>query len=301
MQFWATFVLGGSNGSYRGGAQCWLIDQIRGNAWSLRSVVDAAVMTPDSMPEKAYLNEKIANNLTRWNTMFIGSEGPSIRSYGAGSYTGDPSIDPANCSYASGIWQDDYLTWAFVHAYQMGYPALDLVHWGGRGVIDRFTDWPGWNRFRGAPYAMPVMGKDGGSNAIQYATWADVNNGFSDKVGPANFGGAAGNPNSYEYAARGVIALTSNLGNGTAVWNWIRGQLPASTYTSDPRWAFVPAQVLTGDINNDGHVDVVDLLYLADSWALGFGSPGYAPENDLNGDNRVDLLDLLMLANNWGL
>ena len=165
MHFWATYVLGGSNGSYRGGAQCWLIDQIRGNAWSLRSVVDAAAMTPDTMPEKAYLNEKIANNITRWNNMFIHSEGPSIRTYGAGSYTGDPAIDPANCSYASGIWQDDYFTWAFIHAYQMGYPTLDLVHWGSKGVIDRFTDWPGWNRFRGAPYAMPAMGKDAGGNA----------------------------------------------------------------------------------------------------------------------------------------
>ena len=33
LQFWATYVLGASNGGYRGGAQCWLIDQIRGNAW----------------------------------------------------------------------------------------------------------------------------------------------------------------------------------------------------------------------------------------------------------------------------
>ena len=93
----------------------------------------------------------------------------------------------------------------------MGYPALNMVHWGGQGILDRFTDWPGWNRFRGAPYAMPMTGKDAGGNAVPYQTWAEVNNGFTDKVGPANFGAAVGNPNSYEYAARGVIALASNL------------------------------------------------------------------------------------------
>ncbi len=229
MHFWACFDLGASNGSYRGGSQGWLIDQIRGNAWAFRNVVDAAVMTPDTMPEKAYLNAKIANNITRWADMYIpptlAGQYPSIRYYGAGSYTSDSSIDPAYCSYASGIWQEDYFTWSFIHAYQMGYPTLDMVHWGGRGVTDRFTGWPGYNRFRGAPYAMPVTGWDAGHNAAPYPTWADVNNGFTDKVGPANFGSATGNPNSYEYASRGVIALASNFANDSSVWTWIGTQL----------------------------------------------------------------------------
>ena len=139
----------------------------------------------------------------------------------------------------------------------------------GQGLIDRFGDWPGWNRYRGTVYVFPAMGKDAGGNSVPFATWADVNNAFVDKVGPTSLGGAAGNPNDYEFASHGVIGLAANLGNGPAVWNWIRTQLPASTYTSDPRWAFVPPQQLVGDITNDGHVDIMDLLYLADELGTG--------------------------------
>ena len=300
MHFWACFDLGASNAGYRCGTQCWLIDQIRGNAWAFRNIIDAASMTPDSMPEKAYLNAKIANNITRWKGMYIGSNGPTIRTYGAGTYTGDPSIDPNTCSYAAGVWQDDYLTWSFIHAWQMGYPTLEMVRWGGKGVVDRFTDWPGWNRFRAAPYAMPVMGKDAGGNPVHYQTWAEVNNGFTDKVGPSSFGSAVGNPNSYEYAARGVLALVSSLDNGQAQFTWTASQLPASTYTSDMRWGFVPIPYTPGDVNFDVHVDVSDLLMLARSWGLSYGTVGFDTASDFNADFAVDVADLLILAGNFG-
>ena len=58
---------------------------------------------------------------------------------------------------------------------------------------------------------------------------------------------------------------------------------------------------IVGDINNDGHIDVVDLLYLADSWGKVIGQAGYDAGNDLNGDFAVDVLDLLAMAGNWGL
>ena len=54
------------------------------------------------------------------------------------------------------------------------------------------------------------------------------------------------------------------------------------------------------DINNDGAVDVVDLLYLVDSFGLILGDPGYDPLCDLNGDNSVDVVDLLMMVEDFG-
>ena len=61
----------------------------------------------------------------------------------------------------------------------------------------------------------------------------------------------------------------------------------------------VPA-ALVGDINGDGHVDVVDLLILAGSWATQTGQPGFDPACDLNSDGSVDVIDLLILADDWG-
>ena len=57
---------------------------------------------------------------------------------------------------------------------------------------------------------------------------------------------------------------------------------------------------MPGDINGDWHVDVIDLLCLAGSWAKSTGQPGFDPRCDLNSDGVVNVIDLLILADNWG-
>ncbi len=53
------------------------------------------------------------------------------------------------------------------------------------------------------------------------------------------------------------------------------------------------------DVNNDGGVDVVDLLYFVDSFGLYDGEPGYELACDFNDDGLVDVVDLLTLVENW--
>ncbi len=55
-----------------------------------------------------------------------------------------------------------------------------------------------------------------------------------------------------------------------------------------------------GDIDGDGHVNVVDLLYLADSWGVCLGDASFNPACDLNSDDCVDIVDLLILSDSWG-
>jgi hypothetical protein len=53
-----------------------------------------------------------------------------------------------------------------------------------------------------------------------------------------------------------------------------------------------------GDLNDDGAVDVLDLLLLLDAWG-----PCADPKDcdeDLNGDGNIDVLDLLLLLDAWG-
>ena len=71
----------------------------------------------------------------------------------------------------------------------------------------------------------------------------------------------------------------------------------------NPGWDIGPAfkEIYpAGDINHDTAVDVVDLLYVADSWGKHLGDAGYDPRCDLSADNTVDVADLLILAGNWG-
>ena len=69
--------------------------------------------------------------------------------------------------------------------------------------------------------------------------------------------------------------------------------------------SYGPAASMTttviGDINGDSHVDMVDLLALADAWASVTGDGNYDVACDLNPDGSVDVVDLLTLAGNWGI
>jgi hypothetical protein len=56
--------------------------------------------------------------------------------------------------------------------------------------------------------------------------------------------------------------------------------------------------LVPGDLNGDGVVDVLDLLILLDTWGT-CADPDDCPA-DLNRDGEVDVLDLLILLDNWG-
>ncbi len=63
--------------------------------------------------------------------------------------------------------------------------------------------------------------------------------------------------------------------------------------------AFGPAPI-AGDINGDGAVDVIDLLYLIDSWGTVVGDAAYNVNCDFDGSGSIDVIDLLTLVEVWG-
>jgi hypothetical protein len=58
---------------------------------------------------------------------------------------------------------------------------------------------------------------------------------------------------------------------------------------------------LTADVNADGHVDVVDLLYLVPAFGAVVADAAYNPACDFNKDGSVDVVDLLIFVNSFGL
>jgi hypothetical protein len=66
-------------------------------------------------------------------------------------------------------------------------------------------------------------------------------------------------------------------------------------------WQYeIHGQTLPGDRTDDGHVDVVDLLYLVDAFGSVTGDPNYDPLVDFNFDGSIDVIDLLWLVQFFG-
>jgi subtilisin family serine protease len=65
---------------------------------------------------------------------------------------------------------------------------------------------------------------------------------------------------------------------------------------SAPQTALAPVQLLAGDINDDGAIDILDATRLG----LDFGRAGPQLAADLNGDGEVDIIDLVLMAANYG-
>ena len=72
-------------------------------------------------------------------------------------------------------------------------------------------------------------------------------------------------------------------------------------YMYDEGWGTLTVvPPLPGDIDGDGHVDVVDLLLLVDAFGSVTGDANYDARCDFNHDGSVDVVDLLDLVYNFG-
>jgi len=73
---------------------------------------------------------------------------------------------------------------------------------------------------------------------------------------------------------------------------------PTSTPTNTP----MPTSTLCdlpGDLDDDGDVDIVDIMMVASHWNTSVGDPGYDPTRDLDSDGDIDIVDIMMVAVHW--
>jgi subtilisin-like proprotein convertase family protein len=107
------------------------------------------------------------------------------------------------------------------------------------------------------------------------------------------------NESSWSQVNYNISALAD--GQPTVYLRWTMGPTDSSvTYQGwsidDVEiWGVLPEAMCPGDLNDDGAVDVLDLLLLLDAWG-----PCTGCDADLNSDGAVDVLDLLLLLDAWG-
>lgn len=230
------------------------------------------------------------------------------------------AITPSQGSPVAADWEGNYL---------LNQPQLTLLTETGTAstapqVTNVLVDGQNWTSpALGGSYAIPV----GSASQTQPLPWTNVNQiqvAFSEDVnvqqsslvltgvgGAYAISGFSYNASTFTatwtlstpiaadklhiaLASTGPAAVTSVAGGISLDGEWTDN---VSTYPSgnvtaggDFNFAF---NVLPGDVNQDGVVDIQDLTSVANHW-LGAG-----PTGDVNADGAVDIQDLTALANHW--
>jgi ABC-type transport system substrate-binding protein len=150
-------------------------------------------------------------------------------------------------------------------------------------------------------YGLPsqiIVGTTGGSTVSVTLTWYE--NGVTSTL-PANatwsVGALVGIPSTAgalyndTNKANNDFTMNTNTYNYTAVTATI--QIPHS------RTTYMTYYLLTGDVNGDGRVDILDAIALSNSFLKELGQAGYNAASDVNKDGVVNILDAIQLANNF--
>ena len=136
LQFWAMYNVFASNPGYRKNIRGLLAPhQVRAQAWSLRTLGEAAYITPDDHPLKRDLNTILDSNLDWYNTTY--THNPTANKLGV--IVNGPAVVYKK-KIAIAPWQDDFFTAAVGHVAELGFKdAQALLKWKARFPLGRMV------------------------------------------------------------------------------------------------------------------------------------------------------------------
>ena len=129
--------------------------QIRGIAWTTRTLADAAAWLPDADPARAYFDQKLNNNLANLDALATASRDP------LGAV--EAQFNAASVTPQIGMWQVAYLVWSIDYAHRQGFEAYGWSHlrkWLAY-QNELFNGNPGYDRRYGMPYYLHARRDDG--------------------------------------------------------------------------------------------------------------------------------------------
>jgi hypothetical protein len=137
LQFWAMYDVFSLNPGYRSNIAGLLWrDQVRAQAWSMRTLAEAAYITPDSDRLKPHFTRVVTSNLDWYNKTYTNNAAANVFGVldmgNAVIYDTKRGISP---------WQDDFFTSAIGHAAELGFAgAKSLLSWKAKAPVLRMTD-----------------------------------------------------------------------------------------------------------------------------------------------------------------
>lgn len=270
LQFWAASNPLGTAPGYHGNGQGlvrW--QQVRGQAWSLRTLGHSAYITPDAHPLKGYFNTQLDNNLEYYHATYVVGNPNNLGVY-------DGSGKDAFAVSTSSPWQDDFLTWSFGYLSELGFAkATPILRWKAQYPVGRMG--PAYCWAQAATYTLQMRGANGkvlGSFDELYKTnfggtlYNDDGRPYNHPQGVKFIDQPCGSQAQADYFSLAygfqwplgrmagyadstmgypanmqpalAVAATSGIPNAGQAWTIFAGRANKPDYTQAPQWAIVP-------------------------------------------------------------
>ncbi len=276
LQFWANLNMIESNPGYRGG-ELGLLQwgQVRGQAWSLRTLGQAAYITPDDHPMKAYFEDRVGYNLDWYAQAYLQNQSTNELGFIENGYA---------YTYSDGqgiaTWQDDYFTWATGYLAELGFEdAQPIVSWKGMFPTGRMTD-PGYCWIMGSPYFVRVRGSSSDPvypdfGMVYRASFPSLielvcaSEAMADLLGLqiGEMSGYSRSPQGYPSYMQPALAMAVQncVPNAVQAWDIFMDRSVKPDYgLLGPEFAIVP-RFNQADLDQDGQVDFFDASYFIDN------------------------------------
>lgn len=251
LQFWSMYNVFSSNPGYRSNIQGLVKpDQVRGQAWSLRTLAEAAYITPDNDRLKEHFTRVLDSNMDWYNANY--TDNPQANKLGV-------IVDKAivyNSSLGVGPWQDDFFTSAIGHAAELGFPKAEkLLKWKLQFPVQRMVG-EGACFISGAMYSMnvrptataPLYNTIG--EAFRASVSADVQKlacgsaemGKQLKLSAGEMTGYSNVVTGYPSNMQPALAYGANYGgaNGAKAWSVFMSRSVKPNYANGPQFDVVP-------------------------------------------------------------
>ena len=254
MQFWAMYSTFTSNPSYREhgkGLVKW--DQVRGQAWTLRTLAQAAWISPDSDPLKAHFEYFLNTNLDWYNANYTNGTGEFSNALGV--ITNGYAVTYKN-GLGIGPWMDDFFTSAVGYVSELGYSkATPLLTYKAKFPVDRMTA-AGSCWLDGAAYSMQIRDTTTGpfytnfAKVYQATHTPEINAmacnspamaaALQVKVG--EMPGYAGVTTGYPSNMQPALAYAAKVPgmDGATAWAKFAARTVKPNYSKGPQFAIVP-------------------------------------------------------------
>jgi hypothetical protein len=268
LQLQAAFIVGWKLGcteeSYnRQGDEGFIHDtQVRGDAWSFRTLAYASFISLDGSPEKAYFEDKLLNNIAEWegghdipldlpakgkewnfgHTRRRDTRGTSP--LGSWGDRGAEFVQPPIKTTAKGAaspWEENFLMNAFGIARQFGYPTTPLLQFGARRLVNQVLNPATFPEYVEA-YRYPTA-----NSANQWiSSWQEYNGYFNYTPAHGEWKAQENIDHSYGFIAMAALShmVTFSVDgySGRAAWDYMKVHKPGSDHfaTDSPKWALVP-------------------------------------------------------------